>query len=127
MVPIVAHVALGQTKVDDIDLILVTLVGSNQKVVWLDVSVQETVLVDLLDSADHLESDQAGGLQVELALGLLKQVLQARPKQIHYYYVELVLRVGFVGSNVVQLWHISYFNGHISSQNDEINQHGSVC
>ena len=39
MVAIVAHVALCQPKVNDVDLILVALGGSYQKVVRLDISV----------------------------------------------------------------------------------------
>ena len=70
------------------------------------------MLVDLLDAAYHLQGYQAGGLEVKLALALLKQVLQARPKQIHYYDVKLVLRVRFVRSNVVELWHVRYSKGH---------------
>ena len=43
-------VALGETKIDDVDVILVCVVAPNQEVVGLNVSVDNALFVDLLNS-----------------------------------------------------------------------------
>ena len=44
-------VLLGETKIDDINLVA-TLSNSHQKVVWLDVAVDEIAGVDVLNTGD---------------------------------------------------------------------------
>ena len=45
---------LGEAKVNDEDSVFVLVVTANKEVVWLDVSVDYTFVMDLLDSAYHL-------------------------------------------------------------------------
>ena len=47
-------VALRQPEVNYVDNVLL-LAQANQKVVWLDVSVQEAILVHEFDSLQHLD------------------------------------------------------------------------
>lgn len=43
-------VALGETEIDDEDVIFVLVVSTNQKVIWLNISVDDPLFVDLLNS-----------------------------------------------------------------------------
>lgn len=43
-------VALGETEIDDEDVILVLVISSNQKVIRLDISMDNPLFVDLLNS-----------------------------------------------------------------------------
>jgi hypothetical protein len=43
-------VALGETEIDDEDVILVLVISSNQKVIWLDISMDNPLFVHLLNS-----------------------------------------------------------------------------
>jgi len=61
-------VALGQSKIDDVDVIARRIRPANQEVVWLDVTMNEAFFVDLLDAADELDGDHEDSLEVELAL-----------------------------------------------------------
>ena len=44
-------VLLGETEIDDVDLVT-TLANSHEKVVWLDVAMDEVARVDVLDTRD---------------------------------------------------------------------------
>jgi len=50
-------VALGKTKIDNVDIVLGVGVAADKEVVWLDVTVDYTLLMDFLDSQDHLSSN----------------------------------------------------------------------
>jgi hypothetical protein len=43
-------VALGETEIDDEDVVLVLVVSSNQKVISLNISMDNPLFVDLLNS-----------------------------------------------------------------------------
>jgi hypothetical protein len=43
-------VALGESEINDVDVILSTFSASDQEVVWLDVAMNNTLFVDLLNS-----------------------------------------------------------------------------
>ena len=43
-------VALGETEIDDEDVVLVLVVPSNQKVIRLNISMDDSLFVDLLNS-----------------------------------------------------------------------------
>ena len=45
-------VALRQTKVNNIDVVLGALVAADQEVIWLDITVDDALFVHLLDSVD---------------------------------------------------------------------------
>ena len=53
-------VALGEAEIDDVHVVLVCVSSSDQEVVRLDVSVDDALLVDLLDSLDLLTVSNNG-------------------------------------------------------------------
>jgi len=69
-------VALGETKVDDIDVIFRSFTTTNQEIVWLDVTMDDSLLVHLLDTADHLSGDVEACFEVKLAATLLEEVFK---------------------------------------------------
>jgi hypothetical protein len=46
------HVALGQTEINDVDVVAGRVVASNKEIVWLDVSVDYALLMDHLDAVN---------------------------------------------------------------------------
>jgi hypothetical protein len=79
-------VLLGQTKVNDIDLVT-TLADAHQEVVWLDVTMDEGLGVDVLDAGDELISQQQNRLQRELAVAEVEQVLQAGAEKVKHHSI----------------------------------------
>ena len=65
-------VALSQTKIDNVNSIFCGFGTSNQKVIWLDVSMDNSLLMDHLDSGDHLHSDMSHSVQIELPSAFLE-------------------------------------------------------
>lgn len=47
-------VTLGKTEINDVDVVLVGVIAADQEVVWLDVSVDDALFVDFLNSLDLL-------------------------------------------------------------------------
>ena len=72
--------ALGESKIDDVDSILGLIVAANQEVVWLDITMDDALLMHNLDALDHLHRDVQDSLEVELAAALLEQVLERLTK-----------------------------------------------
>lgn len=48
-------VAFGKTEIDDENVVFVSVVSSNQKVIWLDISVNDSLFVDLLNTLNLFE------------------------------------------------------------------------
>lgn len=67
-------VLLGETKVDDIHLIA-PLTNAHQEVVGLDISVDERLGVDVLDTGDELVGKEKDGLERELAVAEVEEIL----------------------------------------------------
>jgi len=65
-------VALSQTKIDNVNSIFCGFGATNQKVIWLDVSMNNSLLVDHLNSGDHLHSDMSHSVQIELPSAFLE-------------------------------------------------------
>ena len=101
-------VALSQTEIDDIDVVTGGVSAANQEVIRLDVSVDDALFVDLLDTADQLDSDHQDSLEIEVALARLEQVFERRSQQVHHHHVELVVGHTGVSSNVVESRHTGY-------------------
>ena len=81
-------VLLGHAEVDHMDDILALAVRSaNEEVVGLDVAVYEVLLVDCLDSRQHLLRDHYHGLDRKSSIAVVEEVLQARTKQVDNQYV----------------------------------------
>lgn len=74
-------VLLGETKVDNIDLVA-TLADTHEEVVGLDVTVDEGLGVDVLDAGDKLICQQENGLERELAVAEVEQILQTGSEEV---------------------------------------------
>lgn len=68
-------VLLGQTEIDDVDLVA-SLSNTHEEVVWFDVSVDEVSRVNVLDSGDELIGEQKDGLERELSVAEVEQVFE---------------------------------------------------
>lgn len=68
-------VFLGETKVNDIDLVS-TLANAHQEVVGLDITVDERFGMDVLDAGNELIGQEQDGLERELAVAEVEKVLQ---------------------------------------------------
>src|SRR3954468_17904155 len=74
-------VLLGQTEVNDIDLVT-TFANTHQEVVWLDITVDERLSVNVLDTGDELIGEKKDGLQRELAVAEIEKILQTGSEKV---------------------------------------------
>ena len=68
-------IPLRKAKVNYVNDMLLFLYA-NQEIVWLDISVQETVLVDKLYTLQHLNGQHQHRLEAELALAVVEQIFK---------------------------------------------------
>ena len=68
-------VALGQPKINDVDRVFGLLSATNQKVVGLNISVNDSLFMHNLDSLDHLNGDVQNSIEIEFSSALLEKVL----------------------------------------------------
>jgi len=78
--------ALGQTEVDNVNVMLL-LANSDQKVIRLDISMQEMARVNEFNSLKHLIGQHEDGLQGELAFAIVKQVFERGAQQVNNHDV----------------------------------------
>lgn len=83
-------VLLGQTEVNDVDLVA-ALANAHQEVVWLDITVDEGLGVNVLDARDELIGQQENGLERELAVAEVEKVLQAGAEEVEDHGVVVAL------------------------------------
>jgi hypothetical protein len=83
-------VLLGQTEINDIDLVT-TLTNAHQEIVWLDVTVDEGFGVDVLDTGNELICEEQDGLQGELAVAEVEKILQTGTKKIKDHCIVVTL------------------------------------
>lgn len=83
-------VSLGQSEIDKVDHVLL-LAEADQEVVRFYVPVEETLLMDVFNSLQHLNAYHQGGLECELAPTVLEQMLKGRSQQVHDQHVVIVL------------------------------------
>ena len=83
-------IALGQAEVDDVDDVLL-LAMANEEVVRLHVAMNKVVIVQELQSLDHLVSYHERGFDGELALAEVERILQTRSQQVHDHRVVVSL------------------------------------
>jgi hypothetical protein len=83
-------VLLGQTKVDNVDLVS-TLADTHEEVIGLDVTVDEGLGVDVLDAGDELVGQEQDGLQGELAVAEVEEILEGRAEEIEDHGVVVTL------------------------------------
>lgn len=83
-------VLLGESEVDDEDGGALA-VPADEEVVGLDVAVDETLGMDVLDPLQDLQADHDDGLQRKTLVELLEQRLQRLPQHLHYHHALLAL------------------------------------
>mmetsp|Transcript_17046 Transcript_17046/g.26332 ORF Transcript_17046/g.26332 Transcript_17046/m.26332 type:complete len:339 (-) Transcript_17046:210-1226(-) len=83
-------VALSQPEVDDVDNVLLLAVA-DEEVVGLHIAVDKVVIVQKLEPLNHLVSKHQGGLNSELALAVVEQILETRPEEVHDHGVVVAL------------------------------------
>jgi len=98
-------IALGQTKVDNVDVVLGGFSGSNQEVVWLNIPMDNSLLMHLLNSLNHLVSDVQHSLQVKFTPALLEEIFEGFTEQVHDHDVVHLAVVSLLITNEVQEWH----------------------
>ena len=65
-------IALCQAKVNDINCVFGRFCSSNEEIVWLNVAMDDALLVDFLNPGHHLNRDHQACLQVERPLACLE-------------------------------------------------------
>ena len=98
-------VALSQTEINDIDVISGRFSASNQEIIGLDIPMNNSLLVDLLDALDELDGNHEDGLQVEVALAGLEEVFEGGSEQVHHHDMELLVGHRAVRADVVEAWY----------------------
>ena len=96
--------AFGEAEIDDVDRVLGLVVTANQEVVGLDVTMDDALLVDDLDTLDHLHGDVQDGFEVELATALLEEIFEGLTEQVHNHDVVHLAVLGLLVTNEVQIW-----------------------
>jgi hypothetical protein len=98
MLAIRVSVALSQAEVDDEDGVLVSFCITDEEVIRLDISVDHSLLMNLLNPFNlhyhrpqfdsyHLMSNEKDSLQVELSLAALEDIFKAWSKHVHDHYM----------------------------------------
>lgn len=83
-------VFLGETEINHVDLIA-SLADTHEEIVWLDISVDERLGVDVLDSGDELIGQQKDCLEGELAVTEIEQIFQTGTKKVKNHGVVITL------------------------------------
>ena len=83
-------VLLGQTKVNDIDLVT-TLADAHQEVVRLDITMDEGFGVDILNTRDQLICQEQYRLQGEFSVAKVEEIFQAGTKKVKDHGVVVTL------------------------------------
>lgn len=83
-------VLLGQTKVDNVDLVA-TLTNTHEEVVGLDITVNERLGVDVLDAGNQLISEKQHGLEGEFAVAEVEEILQTGSEEVKDHGVVVAL------------------------------------
>lgn len=73
-------VTFSQTKINDVNGVLGLIVAANQEVIRLNVSVDDSLFMDGLDSLNHLHSNMKACLEIKLTSALLELVLKTLSK-----------------------------------------------
>ncbi len=83
-------VFLSQTKVNDIDLVA-ALADAHQEVIWLDITMNERLGMDVLDARDELVGKKEHRLKGEFAVAEVEKILQGRAEQIQNHGIVVTL------------------------------------
>ena len=91
MLALAVFVALSETEIDDVDIVTGGFSASDQEVIRLDITMDDPLLVHLLDSLDQLDADQQACLEIEASLASREEVFKGWPEQVHHHHVEVLV------------------------------------
>jgi len=74
MLSLGVFITLGQPEINDVDIVFIMLCPTNQEVIWFDISVDNSFLMDFLDSLYHLDSNLQNSLKVKFPSALLEEI-----------------------------------------------------
>ena len=83
-------VLLGETKIDAMDLVRL-LADADEEIIRLDIAMDEILGVDVFDTVDHLIRQHQHGLERELAIAEVEQILKRRSQKIDNHHVVIAL------------------------------------
>ena len=86
----VVAILFGQTEVDQEDFVAVAP-DAHEKVVGLDVAMDEVLVVHELNATYHLIGEHKYCLHSKTARAKVEKVLERRPEQVHDQYVVVLL------------------------------------
>ena len=82
---------------------MLLLSDTNQKVVWLHISVEEVTRVDELDSLQHLIGEHQHGFERKLPLAVVEEVLETGSQQIDNHHVVVTF-----DAKPMHVWNTNY-------------------
>ena len=80
-------VALGEAEVDDVNCVFSLVIAANQEIIRFDVSMDDSLLMDDLDSLDHLDGDVKASLEIKFSSALLEVVFETLAEEVHNHDV----------------------------------------
>ena len=83
-------VFLGQTEIDDVDLVA-TFANAHEEVVRFDIAVDEGLGVDVLDTRYELIGEQQDRLEGELAVAEVEEIFERGAEQVEDHGVVITL------------------------------------
>jgi hypothetical protein len=83
-------VFLGETEIDDVDLIA-SLSDAHEKVIRLDVPMNERLGMDVLNPRDELICEEQHSLEREFAVAKVEKILQAGSQKIQHHGIVVTL------------------------------------
>jgi hypothetical protein len=83
-------VLLGETEVDHVDLVA-PLADAHEEVVRLDITVDEALGVNVLNTADELVGEQEDSLEGEFAVAEVEEILEGRAEKVKDHGVVVTL------------------------------------
>ena len=83
-------VLLGQTKVDNVDLVA-SLANAHQEVIWLDIAVDEGLCVDVFDTRDELIGQKEDSLEGKLAVAEVEKIFERWAEKVENHGVVITL------------------------------------
>ena len=98
-------VAFGESKVNDINGVFSLIVSANQKVVGFYIPMDDSFLMNDLDSLDHLDCNVEASLQVKLSSALLELVFETLTEEVHYHDMEHLTIFSLLITNEMEVWH----------------------
>lgn len=96
-------VALGEAEVDDVNCVFSLVIAANQEIIRFDVSMDDSLLVDDLDSLDHLDGDVEASLEVKFPSALLEVVFETLAEEVHDHDVVHLAVLGLLVADEMQI------------------------